>query len=171
MVDEKPMAWLPFSIAEAALSGGGVRRGSAHSVDAFAGTAQRCRELVASAPVNRNRIDYASGMRHLMVLLAVGLDEALRADLDPVLSRGAHEHRRHLDLGHGVSRCHLPAGHAARWRDVSVVRQPRAPHGTSACRRWTGSCPPRIVWSTISMSMRTATSRRYFPPTNTRATG
>ena len=41
-----------------------------------------------SAPVNRNRIDYASGMRHLMVLLAVGVDEALRVDPDPVLSVG-----------------------------------------------------------------------------------
>ena len=32
--------------------------------------------LVVSDPVNRNRVDYASGMRHLMVLLAVGIDEA-----------------------------------------------------------------------------------------------
>ena len=31
-----------------------------------------------STPFNRNRIDYASGMRHLMLLLAVGIDEALR---------------------------------------------------------------------------------------------
>jgi hypothetical protein len=41
-----------------------------------------------SAPVNRNRIDYASGMRHLMVLLAVGVEEALRVDPDPVLAVG-----------------------------------------------------------------------------------
>ena len=37
-------------------------------------------QLVASTPVNKNRLDYASGMRHLMVLLAVGIDMALRAD-------------------------------------------------------------------------------------------
>ena len=43
-------------------------------------------ELVASSEVNRNSVDYASGMRHLMVLLAVGVDEALRVDPDPVLA-------------------------------------------------------------------------------------
>ena len=78
MIDEKPMAWLPHSIAEAALSGGGV------DVDlptAWTHLLERLKiagELVASDPVNRNRIDYGSGMRHLMVLLAVGIDEALR---------------------------------------------------------------------------------------------
>ena len=86
MTDENPMAWLPFSIAEAALSAGGV------DVDlptAWTHLLERLKvagELVASAPVNRNRIDYAAGMRHLMVLLAVGVDEALRVDPDPVLS-------------------------------------------------------------------------------------
>jgi hypothetical protein len=88
MIDEKPMAWLPHSIAEAALSGGGV------DVDlptAWTHLLERLKiagELVASDPVNRNRIDYGSGMRHLMVLLAVGIDEALRLDPDPVLSVG-----------------------------------------------------------------------------------
>ena len=86
MVDEKPMAWLPFSIAEAALSGGGVDVGLPTAWTHLLERLNAAGELVASAPVNRNRIDYASGMRHLMVLLAVGLDEALRADPDPVLS-------------------------------------------------------------------------------------
>ena len=36
--------------------------------------------LVASTPVNKNPIDNAAGMRHLLVLLAVGTDMALRAD-------------------------------------------------------------------------------------------
>jgi hypothetical protein len=90
---QNPMAWLPFSIAEAALSGG-----TANSADddadlsaAWAHLLERlkaARDLVASAPVNRNRIDYASGMRHLLVLLAVGIDEALRVDPDPVLAVG-----------------------------------------------------------------------------------
>jgi hypothetical protein len=43
-------------------------------------------QLVLSTPVNKNRIDYASGMRHLLVLLAVGVDVALRVDPDPVLA-------------------------------------------------------------------------------------
>jgi hypothetical protein len=33
--------------------------------------------LVVSTPVNKNPIDYAAGMRHLMVLLAVGIDAAV----------------------------------------------------------------------------------------------
>ena len=88
MTGEKPMAWLPHSIAEAALSGVGMdvdlQTAWAHLLERL----QAAGELVASDPVNRNRIDYASGMRHLMVLLAVGVDEALRADPDPVLSVG-----------------------------------------------------------------------------------
>lgn len=84
---KNPMAWLPHSIAEAALSGSG-----GEDVDLVAGWAhlqERLRaaeRLVASAPVNKNRVDYASGMRHLMVLLAVGIDMALRAEPNPVLA-------------------------------------------------------------------------------------
>jgi hypothetical protein len=86
MIDQKPMAWLPHSISEAALSSDGV------DVDlpaAWTHLLERLRvvgELVASDPLNRNNVDFASGMRHLMVLLAVGIDEALRGDADPVLS-------------------------------------------------------------------------------------
>ncbi len=36
--------------------------------------------------MNKNRVDFAAGMRHLMVLLAVGIDMALRVDPDPVLA-------------------------------------------------------------------------------------
>ena len=56
-----------------------------------------------------------------MVLLAVGVDEALRVDPDPVLLVDPHQHRRHPDLGHGVPGLHLPAGHAARWGDVPAL--------------------------------------------------
>src|SRR5947209_12333378 len=81
------MAWLPHSIAEAALS---PRDGEpADLSNAWAHFQQRLSEaegLVRSTPVNKNRLDYASGMRHLMVLLAVGTDMALRADPDPVLA-------------------------------------------------------------------------------------
>ncbi|MCB0941357.1 MAG: DUF1214 domain-containing protein [Mycobacterium sp.] len=81
------MAWLPSSIAEAALSGGG--REAADLAGAWAHLQDRlaaAERLVASTPVNRNRVDYASGMRHLLVLLAVGVDMALRAEPDPVLA-------------------------------------------------------------------------------------
>ena len=36
-------------------------------------------------PSSRNRVDLAAGMRHLLVLLAAGVDEALRFDPDPIL--------------------------------------------------------------------------------------
>lgn len=87
MSDANPMAWLPFSIAEAALTGqdggvGDLPQAWAHLLNRLGAAG----ELVASSDVNRNRVDYASGMRHLMVLLAVGVDEALRVDPDPVLA-------------------------------------------------------------------------------------
>jgi hypothetical protein len=84
------MAWLPFSIAEAALAGGAdtsrddLAEGWAHLLERLT----RAGEMVASDPVTRNRTDYASGMRHLMILLAVGVDEALRVEPDPILSVG-----------------------------------------------------------------------------------
>ena len=87
MSDANPMAWLPFSIAEAALSGPGG--GADELPQAWAYLLDRLKaagELVASSEVNRNSVDYASGMRHLMVLLGVGVDEALRVDPDPMLA-------------------------------------------------------------------------------------
>jgi hypothetical protein len=42
--------------------------------------------IVGSDPANRNRLDYAAGMRHLLVLLAAGIDEAVRFDPHPTLS-------------------------------------------------------------------------------------
>ena len=84
---KNPMAWLPHSIAEAALSGGGGA--DAELPAAWAHLQERltaAERLVVSTPVNKNRVDYAAGMRHLMVLLAVGIDMALRVDPDPVLA-------------------------------------------------------------------------------------
>src|ERR1700712_547734 len=83
---KNPMAWLPHSIAEAALAGAGedveLAAAWAHLQERLAAAEQ----LVVSTPVNKNRLDYAAGMRHLMVLLAVGIDTALRVDPDPVLA-------------------------------------------------------------------------------------
>ncbi|MGB8407689.1 MAG: hypothetical protein WCE30_26855 [Mycobacterium sp.] len=80
------MAWLPHSIAEAAITSnagdGDVARAWEHLHERLSAA----RRLVVSTPVNKNPIDYAAGMRHLMVLLAVGTDMALRADPDPVLA-------------------------------------------------------------------------------------
>lgn len=84
------MAWLPHSIAEAALTAGeGGESGAPDLPQAWTHLQERlsaAERLVRSTPVNKNRLDYGSGMRHLMVLLAVGTDMALRADPDPVLA-------------------------------------------------------------------------------------
>jgi hypothetical protein len=83
---KKPLAWLPFSIAEAALSedSGNVdlARAWSYLLDRLRGAAQ----VVQSDATSRNRVDLAAGMRHLLVLLAAGIDEVLRFDPDPILS-------------------------------------------------------------------------------------
>jgi hypothetical protein len=79
------MAWLPFSIAEAALSGNGdtleLPRAWSYLLDRL----RRAAEVVESDPASQNRVDLAAGMRHLLVLLAAGIDEVLRFDPDPIL--------------------------------------------------------------------------------------
>jgi hypothetical protein len=85
--DRKPLAWLPFSIAEAALSGESDNV-SVGPVPAWSHLLDRLREaarVVESDPASRNRVDLAAGMRHLLVLLAAGIDEVLRFDPDPIL--------------------------------------------------------------------------------------
>jgi hypothetical protein len=83
---KKPLAWLPFSIAEAALS---EEPGNVDLTRAWSYLMDRLREaaqVVESDPAQRNRVDFAAGMRHLLVLLAAGIDEVLRFDPDPILS-------------------------------------------------------------------------------------
>jgi hypothetical protein len=82
---KNPMAWLPFSIAEAALAGsdGGADLSQAWSY--LQERLQEAAQLVQSDPANRNRVDLAAGMRHLLVLLIAGIDEVLRFDTDPIL--------------------------------------------------------------------------------------
>jgi hypothetical protein len=86
--ESKPLAWLPFSIAEAALSDGAA----ADPVSAYSHLLDRLREsarVVETDPANRNGADLAAGLRHLLVLLAAGIDEVLRFEPDPVLSVAA----------------------------------------------------------------------------------
>jgi len=84
---DKPMAWLPFSIAEAAMSDSAdgdqldLPQAWTYLTERLTSSAA----VVVSDPVSRNRIDLAAGMRHLLVLLAAGIDTALRVDPDPIL--------------------------------------------------------------------------------------
>ncbi|MGA8545479.1 MAG: hypothetical protein WB785_09525 [Mycobacterium sp.] len=80
------MAWLPHSIAEAAAetpASGDVDVAAAwsHLMSRLDTAAQ----IVESDPASRNPVDLAAGMRHLLVLLAAGIDVALRFDPDPIL--------------------------------------------------------------------------------------
>jgi hypothetical protein len=83
-VDQSPLAWLPHSIAEASLTGENLDTSQAwsHLISRLAGAAA----VVQTSEVSRNQTDLAAGMRHLLVLLAVGIDEALRFEADPILS-------------------------------------------------------------------------------------
>jgi hypothetical protein len=83
-----PLAWLPFSIAEASLTGN-PGRDDVDLPQAWSYLLKRlgtAAQIVESDSVSRNRVDFAAGMRHLLVLLAAGVDEALRFDPDPVVS-------------------------------------------------------------------------------------
>lgn len=81
----KPLAWLPFSIAEAALSadsdGADLDQAWSHLLIRLREAAQ----IVESDPANHNRVDLAAGIRHLLVLLTAGIDEVLRFDPHPML--------------------------------------------------------------------------------------
>ena len=84
---QMPLAWLPFSIAEASITGkpGSDDMELPQAWSYLLNRLGEAAQVVQSNPVSRNQIDLASGIRHLLVLLAAGVDEALRFDPDPVL--------------------------------------------------------------------------------------
>ena len=81
-------SWMPHSVGEAAKAGDATAedlvsgRAWSHLLDALGKAA----DVVSSNDVARNPADLASGFRHLLVLLSLGADQALRADPDPVLA-------------------------------------------------------------------------------------
>jgi hypothetical protein len=83
---EKPLAWLPFSIAEAALAPPSEDVDLAQAWSYLLDRLRAAADVVGSDPASQNRFDLAAGMRHLLVLLAAGIDEVLRFDPDPILS-------------------------------------------------------------------------------------
>jgi hypothetical protein len=80
--------WMPHSVSEAARAGdAGVDdlvtgRAWSHLLDSL----RKASSVVLSDDVPRNAADMAAGFRHLLVLLGTGLDQALRAEADPVLA-------------------------------------------------------------------------------------
>ena len=83
---KNPLAWLPFSIAETMSSGGGEDVELSAAWTHLQERLKAAEQLVASSAVNRNRIDYAAGMRHLLILLSVGIDVVVRVEPDPLLA-------------------------------------------------------------------------------------
>jgi hypothetical protein len=81
-------SWMPHSVSEAAKAGDASvddlvsGRAWSHLLDNL----RRASEVVLSGDGRRNATDMAAGFRHLLVLLGTGLDQALRAEADPVLA-------------------------------------------------------------------------------------
>ncbi len=86
MTASPPLSWLPFAIAEASLTG--TASGDRTPVEGWSYLLERMAtsaSIVETSGFARNRTDLTAGIRHLLVLLAVGIDEALRVDPDPAL--------------------------------------------------------------------------------------
>jgi len=81
-------SWMPHSVSEAARAGGATAddlvsgRAWSHLLDGL----RQASGVVLSDDVPRNPTDMAAGFRHLLVLLGLGLDQALRAQSEPVLA-------------------------------------------------------------------------------------
>ena len=82
----KNPAWLPFSVSEAATAGDatGQDLASGEAWSHLLDTLKRAGDVVLSDSVPHEPVDMASGFRHLLVLLGVGIDELLRRGLDRV---------------------------------------------------------------------------------------
>jgi hypothetical protein len=79
-------AWLPFSVSEAATAGDATEQDldSGQAWNHLLDSLKRTGEVVLSDAVPGDPVDRASGFRHLLVLLGVGIDELLRRGLDRV---------------------------------------------------------------------------------------
>jgi hypothetical protein len=81
-------AWLPFSVGEAATAGEATAddlvsgRAWNHLLDAL----RRTSDTVLAEAGARNAVDLAAGFRHLLVLVGIGLDDALRTGSGGVLA-------------------------------------------------------------------------------------
>jgi hypothetical protein len=81
-------SWMPHSVSEAARAGDATvddlvsGRAWSHLLDGL----RRASGVVLSDDVPRNAADTTAGFRHLLVLLGAGVDQALRAEHDPVLA-------------------------------------------------------------------------------------
>ena len=81
-------SWMPHSVSEAARAGDATAddltsgRAWSHLLEAL----QKASDIVLSDDVPRDPVDMAAGFRHLLGLLGIGIDQGLRAEIDPVLA-------------------------------------------------------------------------------------
>ncbi|HXY26713.1 MAG TPA: DUF1214 domain-containing protein [Acidimicrobiales bacterium] len=81
-------SWMPHSVSEATRAGDATAddlisgRAWSHLVDGL----RRAAEMVRADDVPHNPADLAAGFRHLLVLVGIGIDQALRTEPDPVLA-------------------------------------------------------------------------------------
>ena len=81
-------SWMPHSVSEAARAGDATAddlvsgRAWSHLLDSL----RKAADVVRADEVARNPVDLAAGFRHLLVLLVLGADQALRAEAEPVLA-------------------------------------------------------------------------------------
>ena len=81
-------SWMPHSVGEAARAGDATAddlvsgRAWSHMLDGL----RRASEMVLADDAARNAADMAAGFRHLLVLLGIGLDNALREESGSVLA-------------------------------------------------------------------------------------
>ena len=121
---KNPMAWLPdLHRRDRAVRRSGPRRPNCRRMGSPAGTAdgRSAARGVDAGEQEPRRL--RAGMRHLMVLLAVGIDMALRVDPDPRAGGHPRQHGRHRHLGSGMPGLRVHERELAGRRDVPAVRQ------------------------------------------------
>ena len=81
-------SWMPHSVSEAARAGDATADDltSGHAWSHLLEALQKASDIVLSDDVPRDPVDMAAGFRHLLGLLGIGIDQGLRAEIDPVLA-------------------------------------------------------------------------------------
>jgi hypothetical protein len=81
-------AWMPFSVSEAARAGNATAEDltSRRAWDHLLASLRDAADVVSSHAGSVNDRDFASGIRHLLVLFGLGVDQALRSEPDGVLA-------------------------------------------------------------------------------------
>jgi hypothetical protein len=81
-------SWMPHSVSEAARAGDATADDlvSGHAWSHLLDALRKASDIVQSNEASRNPVDLAAGFGHLLMLLGTGVDQALRAESDPVLA-------------------------------------------------------------------------------------